>query len=361
MTSRMMRKMKTVIIDAHPLTRFHFGKLAIDNKTGLSDTSGWLSSDALFSALVNNVAKYKADQTVAFIKLFKDGKVRISSLFYCLSNGEKNIYFLPKPVNASTKLPEDTDYPIIKRIKKVRFVSQTVLETYSEKWVENLTELRFVGNAVLLNQECTEDFKKEVDGLYMKGFAPHINSRPLPPKDEENSETKTPQNELFQTAYVQLPLYRHWKSSLYFLMDDESLNEEEQKLLNFAVELIRFEGLGGKRNVGYGWIDNVNLNPVFPFEWTPKTEISKSITTGLLIPKDLEEFEKLEAYDLVRRGGRKIDSKITLKEVNMIAEGALLKGIDQPKGKLADISPNEDSVFLRLGSCITLPLNETES
>lgn len=349
--------MRTVVIEAKPLSRFHFGKLAIDNKTGLSDTSDWLSSDALFSALVNNVAKYKADQTETFIKLFEESKVRISSLFYCLSNGTRTIYFLPKPINASTKLKEGTDYPVIKRIKKVRFVSQAVLETYGEKWVEHLTELNFVGNAVLLNQEYTEDFKKEVDGLYLKSIAPHINTRPMSPKGE--GEEKVPQNELFQTAYVQLPLFKHWKSNFYFLVDDLDINEEERKPLNFAIELIRFEGLGGKRNVGYGWVDKVDLIPEFPLSW--KTGRSqKLITTGLLIPKNLDEFKKFDAYELIPRGGREIDSKTTLKVVNMIAEGALLNGDDHLKGQLVDISPKTgEKKFFRLGTCVTLPLKNS--
>jgi len=347
--------MRTAIIEARPLTRFHFGKPAIDNKTGLAATSDWLSSDALFSALVNNVAHYKADKTDEFIQLFKEGKVRISSLFYCLSSGERIIYFLPKPINASAHLPEGTDYPNIKKVKKVRFVSQSVLETYGEDWVKNLDELYAVGNAMLLKNECTDDLAKEVEKLYLKSMTTHVNTRPLPSKEQN----ETPQNELFTTAYVQMPLYEHWRTSLYFLIDDEALTEDERKLLDFAIELIRFEGLGGKRNTGYGWVDNVKLDSIDPFIWKPETQSFKSITMGLLIPNDVKEFNNLKAYELTQRGGRKIDSTTTLKVVNMVSEGALFEGTEQPKGNLADISPNNDGSFLRLGSCINLPIKTT--
>lgn len=348
--------MRTAIIEARPLARFHFGKPAIDNKTGLADTSDWLSSDALFSALVNNVAHYKADKTRDFIDLFEQGKVRISSLFYCLGNGNRTIYFLPKPVNASIHLPEDTDYSDIKKVKKVRFLSQKVLETYGEDWVKHLDELYPVGNAMVLNNECDDEFKREVECLYLKGTATHVNTRPLPSKELG----ETPQNELFTTAYIQMPLYKHWRTSFYFLIDDEALNDEERKLLNFAINLIRFEGLGGKRNTGYGWVDKVELDPTKNrFEWKLEEKSKKSITLGMLIPCDANEFNRLTAYDLTQRGGRKIDSTTTLKMVNMISEGALLEGKDELKGQIADISPNDNEFFLRLGSCILLPIKTT--
>lgn len=353
--------MRTIIVKANPLTRFHFGKPAIDNKTGLEETSDWLSSDALFSALVNNIAKYKKGKIHEFIQLFEDGKVCISSLFYCLSNGAKNIYFLSKPVNASTQLPETVPYPDIKKVKKIRFLSQAILENYGEGWVKDLDNLVAIGNAMLLKGECTGDLDKKIDSLYKKGFATHLNTRPKPQKDEETGETGIPQNELFQTAYIQLPLYKNWETNFYFLVEDDKLREEERKLFNFAIDLIRFEGLGGKRNVGYGWIDQIDKNPSSPFKWEPGVEASKSITTGLFIPQCLEEFNKLQAYELIQRGGRKIDSTTTLKVVNMVAEGALLEGADQPVGRLVDISPEENNKYRRLGSCITLPLKSTET
>lgn len=348
--------MRTAIIEARPLARFHFGKPAIDNKTGLADTFDWLPSDALFSALVNNVAHYKADETNKFILLFEKGKIRISSLFYCLSNGERTIYFLPKPVNASIHLPEGTDYSNIKKVKKVRFLSQKVLGTYGENWVKHLDELYAVGNAMVLKTECTDDFKKEVDEVYMRSMATHVNTRPLS-IDEQGG---APQNELFTTAYIQMPMFEHWRTSFYFLIDDAALTDAERKLLDFAIELIRFEGLGGKRNTGYGWIDKVELDPTKNrFEWKLEEESIKSITLGMLIPSDANEFNRLTAYELTQRGGRKIDSTTTLKMVNMVSEGALLEGQEALKGKIADISPNNAKPFLRLGSCIRLPIKTT--
>lgn len=347
--------MKTVIIEARPLSRFHFGKPAIDNATGLSDTADCMSSDSLFSALVNNVEKYDADKTEGFIKLFEDGKVRISSLLYCLNKDSKNIYFLPKPIDASTKLADNTPYSEIKRVKKVRFLSQSILETYGENWVTHLNELKQIGNAVLLKEESDEDLIKNVGCLYKKGLATHINTRPLP--KEENREEKVLQNEIFQTAYIQMPLHKQWKTLFYFLLDDTGLNDEEQKLLNFSIELIRFEGLGGKRNVGYGWVDKLITTLEHPFVWSPQNESSNLITTGLFIPQSFEEFERLKAYDLIQRGGRMLNKTKALKTVKMVAEGAILKGCELPCGCLADITPeNYIQKFVRLGSCITLPL-----
>lgn len=348
--------MRTTIIEAQPLARFHFGKSSIDNKTGLADTSDWLSSDALFSALVNNLAPHYEDEKIReFILLFKKGKVRISSLFYCLSNGKRTIYFLPKPVNASIHLPEGTDYSNIKKVKKVRFLSQQVLETYGEDWIKHLDELYAVGNAILLKSECNDDFQEEVDRLYLKGMATHVNTRPLPSKEQG----KTQQNELFSTAFIQIPSRKNWKTLFYFLIDDEELSEDERELLNFAIKLIRLEGLGGKRNTGYGWVNEVYSDSQTPFKWKLEEQSLKSISLGMLIPSDADEFNRLIAYELTQRGGRKVDSITTLKMVNMVSEGALIEGTEQLKGYLADISPNNNELFLRLGSCIRLPIKTT--
>lgn len=349
--------MRTVIIKTPSLSRFHFGKQAIDNKTGLADTSDWMSSDALFAALVNNVAKYNSEKAGDFISLFENNKVRISSLFYCLDNGKETIYFLPKPINASTKLPEKMPYTEIKRIKKVRLLSKSVLETYGEGWVKHLDNLVVLGGiAMVLKSEYQNYRLNEIDRLYNRGIATHINTRPVEEEGKQKNNSQQVQNELFQTAYIQSPMFKNWKSFFYFLIEEINLNENEKKLLNFSIKLIRFEGIGGKRNTGYGWVDDVEFNSKVPFSWKAG-QAQKAMTIGLFIPRDYEEFIKLDAYELTQRGGRKIDRNTTLKVVNMITEGALIKGNNTLEGRIADISPTaRKNKFLRLGTCITLPL-----
>ncbi len=338
--------MRTIILKISSQSRFHFGKQSIDNKTGLSDTSIIMHSDALFSTLINNVAKYCKNKADTLVTLFREKKILISSVYYCLSNSEINIFFLPKPVNANNLLSPEVDYHKIKDVKKIRFLSKRVLEEYGERWVDNIDKLKRIGNCLILEDEYEKI--ETIDNIVYYNMVTHINSRPF---DGES------QNELFQTAFIQTPLHdNNWKTNFYFLVDDSKLNNDERKLLEFSVNLIRFEGVGGKRNVGYGYVGEVDLNPNIPFKWTPKKTHANKLTLGLTIPDSLEEFKKFYAYDIISRGGRKIDSNRALKSVNMLNEGSLLNNTDINLGKIEDISVNNDNSYLRLGTCLTLEM-----
>lgn len=338
--------MRTIILNLSPQSRFHFGKQSVDNKTGLSYTSTIMHSDTLFSTLINNVAKYSKTKADVLVSLFKEKKILISSVYYCLCNSDIKIYFLPKPVNSGSLLSVDVDYHKIKEVKKICFLSKKVLEKYGEKWVDHLDDLRSIGNCMVLLCEYNE--LRNIDEVVYYNMATHINNRPF---DNES------QNDLFQTAFIQTPIHdNNLRTNFYFLVDDTKLNDEEKRLLDFSINLIRFEGIGGKRKVGYGYVNEVDMEPEIPFRWTPEKCHSHNLTLGLTIPCGLNEFKSFYAYCITSRGGRKIDSKSELKSVNMLVEGSVYSGSDTSVGKIEDISVDGNNSYLRLGTCLTLRL-----
>jgi CRISPR-associated protein Csm4 len=275
--------MQTVLLEIEPFTRFHFGEHAVDNKTGLSSTSSYMHSDSLFSALVNNLAKVSYDKASALVDLFKSKKTSISSLFYCLTNGTDTTYLLPKPVNSSIMVSDEVEYHMLKEIKKTEFLSKTILETYGENWIHHIDKLIRIGSTMVLKDEFDRYVLNQIDSIYWEGSNTHINSRP---KD------KNLQNELFQTAFVQMPCHhKGWKTNFYFLIDDKNLTKEEYSLLQLAIDLIRFEGLGGKRNSGYGSVNEVQYLTNNQFLWQKPERKTKFLTLGLTIPEDLQAFQ----------------------------------------------------------------------
>ena len=96
--------MNAVILKCKPFSAFHFGQVAVDADTSLNDTSEFLHSDTLFSAIINLAARVYPSEVNTLLALFGHNdvlpKVRLSSGFYCLQKGESFLYFLPKPLSS---------------------------------------------------------------------------------------------------------------------------------------------------------------------------------------------------------------------------------------------------------------------
>ncbi|BDD12952.1 CRISPR-associated protein Csm4 (plasmid) [Fulvitalea axinellae] len=329
-------------------SRFHFGATAVDNLTGLASGTGHMPSDSLFSALVNCLAKYDGEMTERLIGMFDSKRVSVSSVFYFLEKEGNRVYFLPKPVDASNRVDEKAGVRA-KEVKKVRFVSKGILDRYGADWAKHFGEFVYVGSSALaLAEEIGRGELRHLKRLYATGTATHVNTRP------HSGEEAT---ELYETAYMALPEHGDgWETGMYFLCDTDGLADVERKLFDFAVRLLRFEGLGGKRSSGYGFVDRVE-------EGTEAFDTGASdtyLSLGLCVPENAGELGRFEAYELCVRGGRHIGSAVRLKRVNMIREGALLSGGGGPLGSCVDVSPDGEGSYLRLGICLVYPLGVGE-
>lgn len=328
--------MKSVILALKPGSRFHFGKLGIDINSGLADTDEWLHSDVLFSAIVNNLASVKKTEFVnQFIQHFRNGAIKISSGFYCIERDGEFEYLLPKPVNATKFI---ADYNQIKSIKKIQFLSHKLWDKHPTKWEEDgiLTKNR---KAMLSGN----DENRHIFSLFNKEIIPNLTIH------KPTNDVKGP----FPLAVIQIPDLGQAHVHFYFLYEmTERFPSEMADAFRFAMDLIAFNGLGGKRSSGCGFIEKVEWQEtLYPISLADSGLMTN---VGLYIPTEAE-FKYCLFYDYKTRGGRKTKDNATLKRVRMLTEGSIIQATEAIAGLTEYLT--EDKTHLRYGQplCLTLP------
>lgn len=325
---------KTVVLELTPNSRFHFGKASIDVNTALADTDEYLHSDVLFSALVNNLAQAKDKEFVdQFVGCFKSGKIKISSGFYCIKDGDSYEYLLPKPVTATNSIK---DYSKIKTVKKIQFISTALWDVNPNDWLKD--DYLKTKQAVFSNKTSFAD----ITNIYTKEIVPNL------VKHKPNEEAEGP----FSIAVIQIPkLTDKLSIHFYFLYEiNDDLSEDMKSAFQYAVDMIAFNGLGGERSSGCGSVESIKWDA----NECPLNYSLTGFTTnlGLLIP-DKDEFDNCLSYKLITRGGRKAKNVDQLKRVRMISEGAILQTEEKELGKTVALSIEHQ----RYGQpiCINIP------
>lgn len=364
-----MRKIK--ILKLRPNSRFHFGKPLIDNDTSLTDTDTYLHSDVLFSALVNNLASIKSKEEVDyFINAFSNGKIKISSVFYCVKSSDNSFTFLlPKPVNLVNRV-DINDYDSIKLLKKVQFIDANLLGQNIESW--NLDGHVALSSLALkklnLNfRKLTSNKAAELIGLdsnnvesrfklYTKGINTQVGLRSV---KDEISETRiiTIPKGPYQVSYIQIPDLSALSLSIHFYFLYEVSDSTIQIDFDLAVDLLQFNGIGGERSSGYGSIVEIKDCIHIPDIFRSMDKTDSYLGLSKIIPADKEELACIEAYTHCIRGGRNTHDLGVLRSVRMINEGSILS---KPiKGRIADVSPDNSNTYLRSGKAIVIPLPDS--
>jgi len=367
--------MKIKILRLKPNSRFHFGKPLIDSDTSLTDTDTYLHSDVLFSALVNNLASVKGKIEVDhFVKAFEDGKIKISSGFYCLQAKDKSYTFLlPKPANAVNQIDLD-NYDEIKKIKKVLFVDSDLLS-------ENVREWKVDGNLALSTQSLeklklsykpksantvSEIYGKnqEKGNIRLKLFSKKLNTqvgiRSLKEETYADNGNKTKRlvpKGPYQVDYIQIADLSELNLQVHFYFVYDVTEKEFEDDFELAIQLLQYNGVGGERSSGYGKIESVETMENIPEIFQDKTDSSNYLSLSKIVPKNQEELKFFKAYAHSIRGGRQTHDVGILKTILMINEGAILTGA--VTGKLVDISPDKSGNYLRYGKAFLLTLPET--
>jgi CRISPR-associated protein Csm4 len=340
--------MKAFILRCKPGSQFHFGKMAIDSNSALHDTTEYFHSDTLFSALINIVASFATEaETNEVVDLFRDNQVRISSGMFCLSHGEQDVFFLPRPAHFSL-LPGHADD--IKDVERIKFISKGLWESgispaNMNDWhqeIESSHELKKFAAMKKEVQHWNLD-KKHVNIHSIETF-PKVHARKL---DQENSfyfqsNVLLPQNpaDTFDMHY-------------YFLLDttlDRKENEALNRLYN-AIYLLPDTGIGGERSAGCGQFLSVEERP---FEFND-FEQQGYLSLGLIAPANHAEIDELEYYNTVLRGGRNTRSDGELKLIRMMSEGAYLRNIIHGDMPNVHATNDPDTPYLRYGKPLLIP------
>lgn len=245
-----------------------------------------IQSDTLYAALTACLAKVGEE-------LPNDGDFgfTISSLFpfYQQKDDKGNVvefaYFLPMPLQA--RLPELKDVALAKKVKKVQWVD-------SQLYGDLLQGKHFF--------DGPDDKIDQIKGPYL--------TKTFLPQDKDGSRDFV-KSDVIQRASVAdrtgkgdaMPFYIdritfRYDSGLYFLADGDTSR------LDRALRLLKEEGLGTDRHIGFGYFDveegTLDIK-------TPE-KAKHMVSLSFFIPENRDQLAELlasdvVAYDFTRRGG----------------------------------------------------------
>jgi CRISPR-associated protein Csm4 len=314
----------------------HFGDTGID----LENVCEWVTSDTLFSALVNALYSIKgSDAATEFVDNFKETPPFIMSSLFLYS---RDSFYLPRPL-ADDGIAPELKKSMGKELKKI-------------KWLNADGFLKWIKGDITVDDIKTMHSEQE---KYKKEFTIEIRPRVTLDRTTQNSS-------IYHAGYV----YFKEDAGLYGLVafNDSTAKDKFQLLLKSLGEI----GLGGEKTYGCGM-----------YKIEPLQEVSGSLRSlmeghadrftllSLYHPSDNEQTaiaDSLVAYDVTRKKGWISSGRYALplkrKSVGFFTEGSVLK--KQLKGCLVDVTPDAVSSEMlnhkvyRYGYAFTAPLRRQQ-
>lgn len=374
--------MKLVRFRCKPYTRFHLGQ------NSLEDSGDLIHSDTLFSAMVNCYRMLYPDSVSEFIEAFNSGAIRLSSAFPCLqhSNENKYIYFLPFPLLYQSEAPEG--YRVFKSIRYISVDLWNVPES-AQTLARQLDPLshrqsyRKLGGEFLMSMEEAHAFELNDDSLPPNTTWSDIKllKQVMYPKVKVHHSDQI--GVFYHTAAIQISpitLQKLNKQVLslpvhYYCLLDHDADRFPTAKLHACMRLMGDQGIGGERSSGNGILEDVDFCDAHQEGFPHPNADQKSACLSLFVPQNQNEFEAVEHYQLLLRGGgslgkaslarrketgKKVDDLQHRGQVRMISEGAIFS---RPlHGKLVDLAPKDENGNLiyqhsiyRNGLAFTLP------
>ncbi len=364
--------MQLLKLRCKPGAQFRLGARSLDR------TDSIIHSDTLFSGLANIWAMTFGD--VETLRDWFDGatpKVRMSSGFYAVERRTTDkvlntIYFLPRP-------PIDIDLDPdsgVKAWKKIRFISLGVYKqlgrlTSDKPGLYNaagklLEHVNIGGRCLCTDAEIGGFTNVDKNNRPLAMFtstpnAPKVHVHKRVDKDAFYTETN------LQFRDVPINGSEYLRGHFYVLVD-HSLPDADWKKLLACFRILADEGVGGERSTGKGRFESVQLENL-PDELQNRTDRSNLfLSLSMLSPRNQEEFDHLEAYDLTLRGAwtlgqdyeedteKNIPREFHRKQVRLVHEGALLSA--HVRGRVVDVSPDKNIFhpIYRNGTAFTIPI-----
>lgn len=328
-----MKAIKLLVADR---AKFHFG----DYKGGLQEYFG---SDQLFSAIINNLALF-ADENIitSIIDLFKEGEIKISSLFYgidiCSEKDERirSIYFLPKPQGNISSSGNEIDIREKKKNKNIRYLSLAVYRKLLASWDKvshifkhDLSDYKLVGNRFLCSEEEIDILsEKRLSNLKFMNY----NSAPGVVVNRLNSSSDNFfYRQFLEFRYTSIADYII-KPFMYVLVDGK-LNSE----LRTAIQLITDQGLGGLRSQGMGFFNGLEEEELTELDIFNKGDYYINLSS---VYPAREELAGVINYQLRKKNGYLFSGggqPFRKQTVRLITEGSIFS--NPLKGKMIDVTP----------------------
>ena len=304
-------------------------------------------SDTLYAALTSCLAK------VGKIPKSGDLGCTISDLFpfYQLTSKDKPVFFLPMPLQ--TTLPNLTDPADAKKVKKVKWVDAELYGRLlnGEKFFDKETSCTEMIQAYYLTKVVLP-----VDSKGSKDFICSDVMQRVKVEDRTGEKPALP-------YYVDRISFKD-ESGLYFLaLGNTALLEE-------AMQILKMEGIGTDRHVGYGFFD---FEKQEDFIINVPDDATHQVSLSVFIPESEDKLKELlsddkVAYDFTRRGGWVTTHPYNTIRKNAIyafTSGSVFCGTSEGfcSGQIVDLKPKGDDgkelvnhSIWRNGRSIMLPI-----
>ncbi|MEZ4961215.1 MAG: hypothetical protein R2830_15415 [Saprospiraceae bacterium] len=359
---------KTLLFRCPPGGQFHFGRIALDDKTSLDATTPMYHSDTLSSAIVATAFRVFPQQAETVLDWFKTGQVRFSSFFHCLETEEvrkeekeggailsstfRHLFFLPKPAHLDTG-----NFTEPKKIRKVLFISKGVWEAgiLPDKWLQKGYRI-IDGKFLVLEEELAQLGCPGLPAgykLFEESTVPKVFIHKLEREDNLyfHANIFLPPNVSFAKKDDAI---KGFHLRVHFYAMAEHGEAVDWQIIQSLLEIIADEGIGGERSVGCGRL--LGVEALDSFGISVQEESSLACTLNLVSPADEVDLGKLKAWKTLTRGGRFYKSQENFKRLKMVAEGALTEAGLQ--GRHWDISNSGGQASLRFGHALTLPVSK---
>jgi CRISPR type III-A-associated RAMP protein Csm4 len=356
---------KTILLNCPPNGRYHFGIVAPDNDTALSQTSACFHSDTLFSVIINLSAKvFSEEETDELVSAFRAQQISVSSGNFCLKIFEnssktpkKTVFFLPKPCQLDLQKIKIKDR---KKYKRVAYISKTI-------WEKGLTPADWekegcyqVGQKFLLHRtDLSPNLGKVMNTPFKLITEPKI-----------ADHARKRKNNIFAQSDVHLQATHFSGEDLqamdihgledcviqphfYFLAKSSKAEAVIQKRFQLLLSLLPDEGIGGAISTGCGQIKSIEESP-----WEMNfstTEISDNQEVSLsLVAAKSANADNIIYGESIMRGGRRTADYGTLDRVKMVKAGALI----QPDFDGEIVAIHEKEKFLRYGKTFPISISK---
>lgn len=316
----------------HFISPLHIG----DNRSDYGISLKTVQSDAMYAALTSCLAMLNE-------KIPQDGNLgcTISSLFpyYQKDKSVSPVYFFPKPLQQ--RAPKLKNIEFAKKIKKIAWLDLTYFQQLINGNVlfDNDFNFAHIKKSFLTAQNIDENF------IYSQ-VSPRVSV------SRTGNEDATP-------FYMDRIYFKDY-SGLFFLVIGDTT------LLDKAIELLQYSGIGTDRNVGNGYFtfEKSTIDLKLPKDCRSAISLSTFIPENQNQLNDMIEGDHV-AYDLIRRGGWITDPGYNTFRKNIIyafSPASIFNLAIQNvaiNGKIVNLCPKEIALshpIWRYGKSIFLPI-----
>ncbi len=340
-------------------TQLHLGRAtgaAQTGSLGLEKTETYIPADTLFSAICQTWATfYDTDSLKKFLEQYKEDSETLPFMLTSAFPYADNVYFFPKPL--TFRESKDTPDNAKKKIKKVRFISESIFQDIVSGNSHNFDKDNLInGENVWVSADEKEQLKNLIDEDVGED------------KDEKLCIWKTAtrprvtigaQNAGSEIWHVQTVQFNK-NCGLWFAAKFNS--DATKQKVETLLRVLGDSGIGGERNAGYGQFEFAKAECKIP----SAEDSAQFVTLSPICPKSSEQLEHLLKGDIAYNlnpvtgwvGSPGTHKK--RKKVNMFAEGSVLNSYDDPVGRLIDLIPKDyPHPIYRYGYAWQVRINDT--